>query len=121
MSFLYPHKVSIRRPVAATPTEGVRQYSAARGAASETEIHTDVQCSVQEFVNGPRSPVGLPADAKVQSQWRIMIPKRAGIPLEFDVLRANDVCVNPAGGRYHVWAAIPTSLGWELDAVMLEV
>lgn len=119
MSFLYPHQITLKRPHVVA-TVGDRGYSADRGAANEDELYADVQCSIQEFVNGPRSPVGLPADAKVQSQWRIMIPRGAGISLALGTFKATDVAYDTSGQRYVVWSAISTSLGWELGAVMVE-
>lgn len=118
MSFLYPHKVTLKRPHVVASV-GDRGYSADRPADEET-LFADVACSLQEFVNGPRSPVGLPADAKVQSQWRIMIGLGAGLPQAVGTFKATDVAYDVAGGRYIIWSAIPTSLGWELGAVMVE-
>lgn len=114
MSFLYPHKLTIKRPHTVV-TVGDRGYSAPRPATEDT-LFLDLQCSIQEFVNAGRSPVGLPSDAKVQSQWRIMLQRR----FPDGTFKSGDIGYDAQGNRYHIWLAAPTSLGYELGAVMLE-
>jgi hypothetical protein len=114
MSFLYPRKISIRRPRPQTGV-GALDYSG-ETAGNEDVILSGLPASIQQKSgkNNRQGDTDLPANSTVQLGWRVFIPKSAA-PTP-DLIRNRDVVVDELGNRYSVYANYWNSLGFNLLA-----
>lgn len=115
MGFIYPRRITIRRP----------NYSAGVGAigyqgllpSNETVLFTDIPASIQKKSGLSAPNAKLPGDVTQRYSWNIFVPKKK---LPKDSIKNNDIVIDEAGSRYQVYANYWNSLGHNMTAERLE-
>jgi hypothetical protein len=112
---LYPRLVTITRPQTST-TPGDQGYSGTQ-QANESVVLTGLLASIQ-FTSRLSTPLGgTPSDAIDRAGFRVLIPASAAAN---GSITERDVVVDDLGKRYQVTAAWWDSLGYNLQAELLE-
>lgn len=119
MSFFYPHRIRILRPIS-DRSLGAGRYSGLRRRGEEECIAEDVQAAIQLKKEAQRPEGQLPADTARRTLWQVMIPRAA---LADDVsIRLRDVIEDQkSGARYQVLGPYLTGLAYQLLVELLEV
>lgn len=119
MSFIYPRKVSIVRPVSGRGL-GKVGYNGQRPGNQQHEqsVAEKLPASIQLMKGMGRPASGLPGDAAQKTIWRILIPLSA---IANGAIKTHDVVIDDLGERYDVTAAYWNSLGYGLLTEKLDV
>lgn len=121
MSFLYPNRIRILRPISERSL-GAGEYSGQRrrGAEHEECIAEDVQASIQMKKEAQRPEGQLPGDAVRRTLWQVMIP-RGELPDDVSIRLRDIIEDEKTRQRYQVLGPYLTGLGHQLLAELLEV
>lgn len=112
---LYPRVVAVTRP-ATNETPGGQDYSGTQ-KATETAIVSGLPASIQ-FTGRLSTPLGgTPSDATDRAGFRILIPAFAAAD---GLITERDIVTDDLGKRYQVFAGYWDSLGYNLQAELLE-
>lgn len=117
MSFLYPHKITVRRPGAQTG-EGKLSYGGQTQSA-ETDVPGvtwPVACNIELRREGQKNTTGLPGDAN-RPTYDVRIPRRL---VPYGAIKDKDIVVDGLGQRYVVQGNYWNSLGYAIRAERLE-
>jgi len=109
MSFIYPRRVTISRPVSVDPSVGAQPYGGL-SPSSETVIARNLPASIQFDRLGKPPLAGLPADAEGRGTWKLFIPL-AKSPKP-GMIQKRDVVTDDTGQRYAVINPYWNSLGF---------
>lgn len=115
MNAIYPHTISIVRPIQDTGL-GATAYSGETDK-NTSPIAQDIAAGIQ-LMGGSGKPEGnLPADAPRASYWRILIPN-SDLPA-MPVL-SRDIATDETGRRFQVVVPYMNALGYKIVAERLE-
>jgi len=116
MSFLYPRRIRVLRPVTGQAL-GATEYG---GEDRERErcIAGDIEAAIQLKKETLKPAADLPGDAARRTFWTILIP-RCALPAE--TIRIRDIIEDDAGARYQVIAPYLNGMGYSLLAELLDL
>jgi hypothetical protein len=118
MSFLYPRVVTISRPnpttgIGALPYQGLLP-------SNETVLFSNIPAAIQH--RGNTNAIGLPADAKSEPCWVVIIPG-SQVPLSgsgIQSIQERDIFTDDLGNRYQVYSGYWNSLGYQAECEKLQ-
>lgn len=117
--FYFERTITIARPGirAGTAPVGKQGYGGS-SRADEVVRYTDIPASIQYSATARTTGVQLPSDARVLTDWKIIVP--VGY-LPDDAVDERDIVTSDLGKRYQVLAARPSRLGFQMRASLLQV
>lgn len=116
MSFIYPRRITIKRPAVQTGIGAVGY--AGELQSTETVVATGLPASIQLKKEGGAPSSNLPGDVSKRPFYLVMIPASAAA---LGTINRQDIVTDDLGNRYQVQSNYWNSLGYALFTEQLEM